>query len=248
MWDRDKFVIILEYAPCGNLDNLLMLKKDIPLPWKVRTRFFTEFASALDYFHNHDPKRSYIRGDLKPQNVLLGEKLEIKLADFGSATIAQITGATSLAISGLGNTKHTPYYAAPELLKKSTKKRSKNMDVYSFTMIGYKILTRQVVYAGAASFDLIIVSIISRDQKPDVDCLDDVAESLEQNKNNLEIFKKLEKIVKSCWQTDPDDRPEISDVKKRLDEFAQTKLIYDKITDRDVKNVIERKKLKSKLP
>jgi len=247
LFDKDVFVIILEYAPCGDLENLLMSKNDISLPWKLRARFFTELAGALDYLHNHDPKRSYIHGDLKPQNVLLGEKLEIKLADFGSATIAQITGATSLVITGEGNTQHTQFYTAPEFLKNPTNQKTKRMDVYSFGMIGYEILTRQVVYGGAP-FDLVVDLIISKGQKPDIKCLHNVAESLQQNKNDLKIFRELEKLVKICWQTAPGDRPEISDVEKRLDELANSKLIYDKVTDGDIKKIIKKRELISELP
>jgi len=243
LWAKDIVVIILEFAPCGDLENLLMLEKDISLPWKLRARFFTELANALDYLHNHDPKRSFIHGDLKPQNVFLGEKLEIKLGDFGSTTIAQITGATSLAITGEENTQHTPLYAAPEFLNSPTDRKSKKMDVYSFGMIGYEILTRQVVYEGAP-IAVVLPLIKSTGQKPDIKCLHDVAGSLEQNRNNLEIFAELDKIVESCWQTIPDARPDAIDVKKRLDVLAHSKKIYDKITNSDVNKVIKKRKLK----
>ena len=73
---KRSFAVVMENAPCGDLDRLLHDGKDVPLPWKLRARFFTELADALDYLHNHDPKRRCIHGDLKPQRVLLGQKLE----------------------------------------------------------------------------------------------------------------------------------------------------------------------------
>jgi len=154
---------------------------------------------------------------------------------------------TSWAITGEGNTQHTPCYAAPEFLKNPTDEKTNSMDVYSFGMIGYEILTRQVVYEGAP-FNLIVNLNIAKGQKPNLKCLQNVAELLEQNKNDLEIFSELNKIVQSCWQTTPDDRPEISEVQKRLDELAQTKLIYNKRTDGAVENIIEQRRLNSHLP
>ena len=127
-------VIILEYATNGNLETLLHSARDIVLPWKIRARFFAELANALDYLHNHNSKRSYIHGDLKPQNVLLGDKLHVKLADFGSAAIAEIRGATSLPIRGKSNNSHTPFYAPPEYLKDPTVDKLCSMDVYGYGM------------------------------------------------------------------------------------------------------------------
>ena len=56
--DENQFVIILELAPCGDLERLLHEDNNIPLLWKIRLRFFTELANALDYLHNHDVKKS----------------------------------------------------------------------------------------------------------------------------------------------------------------------------------------------
>ena len=77
------FVIILEYIRCGDMNSFLMLDSGILIPWKIRARFSIELAEALDYLHYHDPKRSFIYGGLKPENVLLGEK-QHKISRFWS--------------------------------------------------------------------------------------------------------------------------------------------------------------------
>ena len=243
MWDKRSFTIILEYAPNGNLESLLLQDKDIPLPWKLRARFFTELANALDYLHNHDPNRSYIHGDLKPQNVLVGNLLVIKLADFGAATINKYTGASTLDISGEDNTQHTPYYTAPEFLKDTSKPKRQSMDVYSFGMIGYEILTRKAVYSGASVSSAAVLSLIKLEgQKPDVTIMNQVETSLKEISNDSQIFGVLVEIVKQSWETDPEDRPKIADVKKKLTNLAQSKKIYDKATNEDAEAVVERRK------
>ena len=241
--NKDKnFEMILEYAPCGDLESFLLLDSDIPLPWKIRLRFFTELASALDYLHCHDPKRPYIHGDLKPQNVLLGVLLTVKLADFGAASIAKVTGATSLTIDN-GNTQHTPLYTAPEFLRNPNNKRCRSMDVYSYGMIGYEIITRTRVFSGSQVSNDALISLIKSGQKPSEMYINEVDNGLVENSCESIIFNKLKKLVYECWQTDAGDRPKTSDIKQSLDELAQKEQIYENETDIEVKNLMKSKKL-----
>ena len=243
MWDKRSFAIILEHVPNGNLEALLLQDKDISLSWKLRGRFFTELSNALDYLHNHDPNRSYIHGDLKPQNVLLGDLLVIKLADFGAAAINKYTGASTMSISGESNTQHTPYYTAPEFLKNPTKRRSQSMDVYSFGLIGYEILTRRAVYIGAGASSEVVLHLIKFEgQKPDETLMNEVETLLKENSNDSEIFRELIEIVKQSWETDPEDRPKIADIKKKLEILVQSKKIYDKATDKEAEAVVKSRK------
>ena len=143
IWTENQFGILLECLPCGNLENILTKGNDVPLPWKIRVRFFAELASALNYLHHHNHKQQFIHGGLKSQNVLLGNKLEIKLADFGATSIAKHIGVTSTTNWRNEYSYYTTFYTAPEYLSDHTKDRSTSMDVYSYGMIGYEILTRE---------------------------------------------------------------------------------------------------------
>ena len=223
-WDDHSVMTIMEYAPCKDLEHLLMTDKDIDLPWKLRARFFTELANALDYLHNHDPKKAYIHGDLKPQNVLLGDALTIKL-----------TGIT--INSGGINNQHAQLYAPPEYSVNPVLEKKCNMDVYSYAMVGYEILTRQVIYSeGNASQNVVPRFGIKN-------CLDDVANDIKNNNGDLAIFNKLKEVYKQCLKTDPQHRPNMCDVKKDLYQLARTEKIYDDETDQAVKLLIEKRKL-----
>ena len=238
--DNRSFALILEYAPCGDLENLLHFRKEIPLPWKLRARFFTELSDALDYLHNHNPKRRYIHGDLKPQSVLLGHKLEVKLTDFGSTLIDNLADSSSLSVTPESSTQRSLFYTAPEYLKNITKGSRSSMDVYSYGMIGYEILTRKHVYFGAnASTDVIIHFIMMQGLKPDACLTVEVENSLAENSNESAIFRELLLLVKQCWQTNPKDRLKIFAVKQRLIALAQDKQIYDKSSDAEVKTLAE---------
>ena len=243
VWDESRFGILLEYLPCGNLENMLMEGNDVPLPWKIRVRFFAELASALNYLHHEDRRRQFIHGDLKSQNVLLGNKLEIKLADFGATSIAKLAGATSTTIKREGYTHYTTYYTAPEYLSDHTKDRSTSMDVYSYGMIGYEILTRERIFsASQIPFDVLVSLIITRGQKPSENALNETANALTEETDQA-IFHKLNEIVHRCWQFEPDNRPAISDVKMELDDLVQSHNVYNNAVNAEAKLIIRKRNL-----
>jgi len=228
----NSFGIILEFVCCGNMENLLLDGTEIPIPWKIRVRY---------------PKKSFIHGDLKPQNILLTDRLQIKLADFGATAIAKLTGATSMTISGEGNTQHTPFYTAPEYLRKPTKEKCCSMDVYSYGMIGYEILTRKRVFDGSqVPLDVLMYLIKNEGRKPDESCLNKVSKTLKKTKNEHKIFSKLKTIVQQCWKTDAQKRPKISNVKKDLENFSTMENVCK--IDQAVKALVEERKLKKEIP
>ena len=221
MLDDNCFGIIMEYVP-GSLEDLLLATSVEPcISWKTRARFFAELADALKYLHEH----SFVHGDLKTANVLLSDKRVIKLADFGAvAIVATTTGDESLQnATSYNSTQHTQIYTAPEFLKKRSSDRCSAMDVYSFGMVGYEILTRKTVFTGCqVSYSTLISQIIDRGVKPDESYLNDVENDLEDNSRDMMIFRKLREIVKSCWIFYPENRPEIFDIFNQLKLLTET--------------------------
>ena len=116
-------------------------------------------------------------------------------------------------------------------------------------MIGYEILTRQVVFEGAP-VNLIVTLITESGQKSDIKLFTDV-ESCWEQPTDLEIFTSRrtsqKDIVENCWQTRPDDRPQISNVKEHLNDLAPKKAIYYKRTHAAVDKMIRKRKLKAEL-
>ena len=73
------FVIVMEYAPGGELFELL---KTSPRLNEQDARFFVvETLLALKYLHS----KNIIYRDIKPENIILGKDGHIKLTDFGLA-------------------------------------------------------------------------------------------------------------------------------------------------------------------
>jgi serine/threonine protein kinase len=86
----------------------------------------------LEYAHEH----SIIHRDIKPSNILLTEKGQPMLTDFGIAKILEIKETTSLTGSGIG--VGTPEYMAPEQWTGQTTAQS---DIYSLGVVLYEMVT-----------------------------------------------------------------------------------------------------------
>ena len=242
--DEEKFGIIMEYVSCGDLESFLLMDTQISLPWKIRTRFFKELADGLDYLHHDDPLRRFIHGDLKPQNILLTDTLKIKIADFGSTTIAISIDANRF---NDGNRQHTPFYTAPEFLKNLYAEKATSMDVYSYGMIGYEILTRSAVYKGCnIPLRALMELIKSKGQNLDLKILDDIYDSsLEKGSEDSKIFSELRNIAQRCWQYEPEDRPNMHALKQDLKEMDTSYSIYDAATNEMAKELVSVKTSKS---
>ncbi|GBN35022.1 Serine/threonine-protein kinase BRSK2 [Araneus ventricosus] len=98
--------LILEHVSGGELFDYLV-KKGRLTPKEAR-KFFRQIISALDFCHSH----CICHRDLKPENLLLDEKNNIRIADFGMASL-QIEGAMLETSCG------SPHYACPEVIRVS---------------------------------------------------------------------------------------------------------------------------------
>ncbi len=100
-------------------------------------------ASALDAAH----AVGILHRDVKSDNVLLGPRGEIKLADFGLARISEVGGVTST-----GALVGTPAYFAPEVLRGES--ATPASDQFSLGVVAYEALTGVRPFAGADPLSL----------------------------------------------------------------------------------------------
>ncbi|CAL8260549.1 unnamed protein product [Merluccius merluccius] len=125
--------LVLEHVSGGELFDYLV-KKGRLTPKEAR-KFFRQIISALDFCHSH----SICHRDLKPENLLLDEKNNIRIADFGMASL-QV--GDSLLETSCGS----PHYACPEVIR-GEKYDGRRADVWSCGVILFALLV------GALPFD-----------------------------------------------------------------------------------------------
>ncbi|EPZ31872.1 Protein kinase, catalytic domain-containing protein [Rozella allomycis CSF55] len=130
---KDELFLILDHLEGGELFDYLVKKGR--LNEDEARKYFAQIISAVDFCHQH----FIYHRDLKPENLLLDFKMDIKVADFGMASIQQ-TGKLLETSCG------SPHYACPEIIR-GEKYDGGPADTWSCGVILYALL------AGRLPFD-----------------------------------------------------------------------------------------------
>lgn len=125
--------LVLEYLPAGTLKQRL----GKAIPWREAVRLIIPIAQALEYAHEHN----IIHRDIKPSNILLTEKGQPMLTDFGIAKLLENEDTATLTGTGLGI--GTPEYMSPEQWTGDVSPKS---DIYSLGVVLYEMVTGRKPY------------------------------------------------------------------------------------------------------
>lgn len=102
---KTKIYIVMEYVAGGQLsDKLIYAEK---LSEEDARKYFQQLIDAVDYCHS----RGVYHRDLKPENLLLDNKGNLKVSDFGLSALQKPGSLLSTACG-------SPSYVAPEVLDK----------------------------------------------------------------------------------------------------------------------------------
>ena len=123
--------IAMEYVGGATLEKALTAQP--PPSREVLCRVLRQTAAALDYAHG----KGVIHRDIKPANIMLDEKGDVKICDFGIAK--GLVGQASLTRTG--TSLGSPFYMSPEQIRGDAVDGS--TDQYSLGVVAYQILTGQ---------------------------------------------------------------------------------------------------------
>ncbi|CAO1942022.1 unnamed protein product [Urochloa humidicola] len=135
--EREEKMLIYEYLPNRSLDAFLFdTRKSVQLDWKMRQSIILGIARGMLYLHE-DSCLKVIHRDLKASNVLLDNKMNPKISDFGMAKIFE---EESNEVN-TGRVVGTYGYMAPEYAMEGV--FSVKSDVFSFGVLVLEILSGQ---------------------------------------------------------------------------------------------------------
>ncbi|MFQ6668134.1 hypothetical protein Gotur_033897 [Gossypium turneri] len=131
-------IFILSQIDHRNIVKLLGCCLDTePRSWDIRLRPAAKVASAISYLHSSASIPIYHR-DIKSSHLLLDEKFQAKVSDFGTSRSISIN-QTHLKTQVLG----TFGYLDPEYFQSS--QFTEKSDVYSFGVVIVELLMRKKV-------------------------------------------------------------------------------------------------------
>jgi len=99
----------------------------------------SQIASGINYLHTEAPV-TIVHRDLKPGNVLITAAGVLKVSDFGLSRARQANMTDKMSSVG------TFEYMAPEVIR--SEPYNEKVDVYSFGVLMWEMLTRKLPYAG----------------------------------------------------------------------------------------------------
>ena len=139
--EADAQYIVMEYVGGGSLKKYCTETNLLPVRQAVLVIF--KICRALDYaFQN-----GVIHRDIKAANILLDERDDIKISDFGTA---QISTSTHTQIDGFVG---SPAYMAPEMINEEAP--SVQSDIYSLGVTMYELLAGRLPFQAANSVAMI---------------------------------------------------------------------------------------------
>src|SRR5258708_2152894 len=130
--------LVMEYAPGGTLRMRHPAGSRLPLATIVS--YVRQVASALQYAH----EQHLMHRDVKPENLLLGAREEVLLADFGLAMLAPTSSRSTQAMEPSLN--GTTAYLAPEQLQGKPCPAS---DQYALGVVVYEWLCGRRPFGGS---------------------------------------------------------------------------------------------------
>ena len=217
--ERKKRALVYEYMPNGSLDRFIFNREssnvDSRLEWKTLYEIAVGIARGLEYLHR-GCNTTILHFDIKPQNILLDKDLCPKISDFGLAKLWLKKENTVSMVGARG----TVGYIAPEVFSRTYGKVSHKSDVYSYGMLVLEMV------GGRKNFN----SRVSRTSEiyfpnriyKDLEMEDELSILSDTTEEEKELSMKMILVSFWCIQTNPSDRPSMSEVVDMLQGSLQS--------------------------
>ncbi|KAI4344385.1 hypothetical protein L6164_011619 [Bauhinia variegata] len=187
---------VTEFMINGSLKQFLH-KKDRTIDRRKRIIIAMDAAFGMEYLHG----KNIVHFDLKCENLLVNmrdpQRPVCKIGDLGLSKVKQHTLVS-------GGVRGTLPWMAPELLSGKTNMVSEKIDVYSFGIVMWELLTGEEPYADMHCAS-IIGGIVNNTLRPQIPTWCD---------------PEWKSLMESCWSSDSAERPSFSEISKKLRSMA----------------------------
>jgi len=188
------FFFSMEFVEGETLHDVLAREGKVPVGRSLD--IVIQVAKGLEHAQKHD----IIHRDIKPQNVMIDRKGQVKVADLGLAKVIGRRESKEMRGTIMG----TPHYMAPEQARSG--KVDGRADIYALGATWYHMITGRVPFDGPNSLAVITKHINQQLQSPkqyDMTLPDDVclligrmmAKEVDQRPNSAsDLLRELERV------------------------------------------------------
>ncbi len=171
----------MKFIEGGQLDEVT---KREPMSIRQAVELIAKVTRTVHYAHEH----GILHRDIKPGNILVDQKGEPHLTDFGLARLVETESTVTRTMEVLG----TPSYMAPEQAVGDNAAISSVTDVYGLGAVLYQLLTGQPPFAGGTTYETIKLLLDTEPRQP--------------RQLNPKIDRDLSTICLKCLEKDPTRR------------------------------------------
>jgi serine/threonine protein kinase/sugar lactone lactonase YvrE len=153
--------LVMRYVQAGTLKDLIA--REGPMALEEAARILGQVGRALDYAHS----QGVVHRDIKPSNVLVDQRGDTFLTDFGIAKLVAETAQFTASGAIIG----TPAYMAPE--QGMGKPADARCDIYSLGVVLYELVTGRVPFEAETPLAVLLKHVndplpLPRQIKPDL--------------------------------------------------------------------------------
>eukprot|EP00257_Ricinus_communis_P022502 XP_015582248.1 serine/threonine-protein kinase PCRK1 [Ricinus communis] len=202
-------LLVYELMRNKSLEDHLLARVPMPLPWMTRLKIAQDAARGLAYLHEEMDFQLIFR-DFKASNVLLDEDFNAKLSDFGLARQGPPEGLGHVSTSVVG----TVGYAAPEYVQ--TGRLTAKSDVWSFGVVLYELITgRRALERNLPRAEQKLLEWV-RPYVSDSKKFHLILDPRLEGEYCIKSAQKLAALANKCLAKQPKSRPKMSDVVETL--------------------------------
>ncbi|KAM3244406.1 hypothetical protein ACQJBY_055998 [Aegilops geniculata] len=187
---------VTEFMVNGSLKQFLR-KKDRTIDRRKRVILAMDAAFGMEYLHG----KNIVHFDLKCENLLVNmrdpQRPICKIGDLGLSKVKQHTLVS-------GGVRGTLPWMAPELLSGKTDMVSEKIDVYSFGIVMWELLTGDDPYSDMRAAE-IIGGIVNNSLRPQIPSWCD---------------PEWKSLMEGSWAGEPAQRPSFTEISQRLRKMA----------------------------